>query len=199
MFTRLSEPSPNHKARFNSEPPEKLTIYNRQEVLVMDKVGPINEGSPLFLACEVKGGRPQPTVSWWSDQTLVERRSYVTSAGHIRSELRINEVTRTYHKKNFSCQARNNNQKKPLMQEVTIEMNLRPLSVQIHVPEKPLEAGIQYTFQCESQGSRPAPVITWFEQGKEVEANRAHTNFQGLPAGVLSFLSPFLYLPIYVF
>ncbi|XP_042876698.1 carcinoembryonic antigen-related cell adhesion molecule 5-like, partial [Penaeus japonicus] len=61
------------------------------------------------------------------------------------------------------------------MQEVTIEMNLRPLSVQIHVPDGPLEANRQYTFTCESQGSRPAPVITWFEQGKEVEASRAPT------------------------
>lgn len=53
----------------------------------------------------------------------MERKSEVTAKGQIRSDLRIPEVNRAHHMKVFSCQAHNNNQQRPLSQEVTIDMN----------------------------------------------------------------------------
>lgn len=53
----------------------------------------------------------------------MERESEVTATGQIRSELRIPEVNRAHHMKAFSCKAQNNNQQRPLSQEVIIDMN----------------------------------------------------------------------------
>ncbi|KAK8374267.1 hypothetical protein O3P69_011301 [Scylla paramamosain] len=54
-------------------------------------------------------------------------------------------------------------------------MNLRPLSVRVEERADPLVAGQQYSFSCESQGSRPSATITWFEDGVEVDSLRTHT------------------------
>ncbi|XP_066954355.1 protein turtle-like isoform X2 [Macrobrachium rosenbergii] len=170
--------SPTHNTVVNLtviEPPEKLAIYDSRGTLVSKTIGPINEGSPLSLSCIVTGGRPQPTASWWSGRNLVEKKSEVTPKGHIKSELRITEVTRAYHQRKFFCQAQNNNQQKPLVQEVTLDMNLRPLSVRIKIPEDPLIAGRQYSFTCESQGSKPSASITWFQDAEQIDAMRTLT------------------------
>ncbi|XP_068207356.1 protein turtle-like [Palaemon carinicauda] len=170
--------SPTHNTVVNLtviEPPEKLDIYDGRGTLVKKVIGPINEGSPLSLSCVVTGGRPQPTASWWSGRNLVGRESEVTPRGYIKSDLRIKEVTRAYYQRKFFCQAQNNNQQKPLVQEVTIDMNLRPLNVRIKTPEDPLIAGRQYTFTCESQGSKPSALITWFQDTEQIDATRTQT------------------------
>ncbi|XP_042212860.1 protein turtle homolog A-like [Homarus americanus] len=169
--------SPTHNTVVNLtviEPPEKLVIYNSDNGVVRHKIGPINEGTPLRLSCVVMGGRPPPSVTWWSERVLEERDYELTREGHVKSDLFIEEVTRTHHEKTYSCQAQNNKQQK-LVEEVTIEMNLRPLSVRIKVGDEPLIAGRQYTFTCESQGSKPEALIKWFEEKGEVDVMRTHT------------------------
>ena len=53
----------------------------------------------------------------------MQRKSEVTPKGELRSDLHIKQVNRAHHLRSFSCQAQNNNQQRPLTQEVTIDMN----------------------------------------------------------------------------
>ena len=43
-------------------------------------------------------------------------------------------------------------------------------NVTIHNKERSLRAGSQHEFTCEALGSRPAAVITWWFDDKEIEA-----------------------------
>ncbi|KAK4291784.1 hypothetical protein Pmani_035406 [Petrolisthes manimaculis] len=121
--------------------------------------------------------RPEPIVTWWSDHVLLERESVVTLEGQIRSDLIIPKLGRAHHQRTFTCKAQNNNQQRPLSQDVTIEMNLRPQSVKIKPPAEPLTAGTTFYFSCESKGSRPPAIISWFQDGRQVDASRTQTRW----------------------
>ncbi|XP_076047885.1 neural cell adhesion molecule 2-like isoform X2 [Oratosquilla oratoria] len=170
--------SPTHNNVVNLtviEPPVKMEVYSSTGQDVIDRVGPINEGTPVTLTCMVLGGRPRPTVTWWLDRVMVQKHSELTHDGRMRSDLNLPEVTRVDHLKNYTCRAHNNNQQEPLHRTITVDMNLRPLSVDIKVPAKHLIAGVQYSFICESKGSKPSAKITWFLDNERVDNLRTQT------------------------
>ncbi|KAL4709843.1 hypothetical protein ACJJTC_000330 [Scirpophaga incertulas] len=50
-------------------PPHQLILYDKSGRDVSGVVGPLEEGNELVLVCEVRGGRPAPTVMWLIDGT----------------------------------------------------------------------------------------------------------------------------------
>ena len=62
----------------------------------------------------------------------------------------------------FTCVSSNNNLSVPVSSRVTIDMVYPPNDVSITVIEQPLSAGTVYIVSCETAGSRPDPIITWW-------------------------------------
>ncbi|KAF2364797.1 CD80-like immunoglobulin C2-set [Trinorchestia longiramus] len=186
--------SPTHNTMVNLsviEPPERLDVYTGQNELVAgDMVGPVSEGAPLHIYCLVKGGRPQPSVSWWSDGAKLTTKSQVLRSGDIRSDLEIPEISRSYESKSFSCEAHNNKQTPPLNKKLGIVMNLRPLSAKIKLPPGLMVAGNRYTFTCECHGSKPSSVITWQLDSRDIDPTRSrtHSPSEDVTTGTLSLL-----------
>lgn len=48
---------------------------------------------------------------------------------------------------------------------------MEPLEVKILGENVPFSAGQEYELPCQTFGSRPSPVITWWKSGKKIQSN----------------------------
>ena len=86
-------------------------------------IGPFNEHDNLNLICEVSGGKPKPSVTWWRESVLIDDTYEVNSSGDIINELEIPSLSRYDLMSKFTCQSSNNNISIPMSSEVTIDLN----------------------------------------------------------------------------
>ncbi|XP_074036951.1 protein turtle homolog A isoform X2 [Leptinotarsa decemlineata] len=156
-------------------PPHQLLIYDNSGRDVSGVVGPLEEKSDLILTCEVRGGRPTPTVSWFMNDRIIE--GHVEAIGNhvIVNRLDVNSVTRDHLNSTYKCQASNTKLMMPVEKTVRLELLLRPLSVLLTTKPKQLVADEEISVQCEVIGSRPKALVTWtrdnrpFRRGKVIE------------------------------
>ncbi|XP_019871774.2 hemicentin-1 isoform X2 [Aethina tumida] len=156
-------------------PPHQMLLYDNSGRDVSGVVGPLEEGSDLVLTCEVRGGRPTPTVSWFINDRLVEGQ-LESSGNHVMvNRLVVNRVTRDHLNSTYKCQASNTKLMMPAEKSVRLELLLRPLSVRIVRKPKQLIANEEVTIHCEVAGSRPKANVSWtrdnraFRRGKVIE------------------------------
>ncbi|GIY62644.1 uncharacterized protein CEXT_510041 [Caerostris extrusa] len=90
-------------------PPGKPVITDQNKEVLQSLIGPYNEGEPLVLMCEVIGGQPIPTVTWWRESVLLDDTYDIDPSGVIRNELLISSLQRHDLMAVLSCQASNNN------------------------------------------------------------------------------------------
>lgn len=72
---------------------------------------------PLFFA-----GRPQPTVAWLRDDTVIGRQLN-QSGPLVKAEVALTHLQRSDLHSQLTCQASNNNRTQPLSATVHIDMN----------------------------------------------------------------------------
>lgn len=92
----------------------------------------------------------------------------VTPQGFVRNELYLLELQRSDLMAEFTCQASNTNLTKPRTSAVTLDLNLKPLEVKIGVVHHPLFAGVRKQMICETTGSRPRAILTWWREGEKI-------------------------------
>lgn len=54
---------------------------------------------------------------------------------------------------------------------------MKPLTVKIHNPQSPLVADRRYEISCESTGSRPNAIITWYKGKRQLRRTRVSLVF----------------------
>ncbi|XKL59278.1 hypothetical protein PGB90_000294 [Kerria lacca] len=150
-------------------PPNQLILYDISSRELNDIVGPMTEGSDLVLTCEVRGGKPLPTVSWFENERLVNGRVDTNDHRVTVNKLEIPRVQRTHLNSTYKCQASNTNLVLPTQKTVRLELILRPLLVKLRTKPTSLIAGEEYVITCESQGSRPQAVLSWWMDEKMFE------------------------------
>ncbi|EEB09920.1 sidestep protein, putative [Pediculus humanus corporis] len=75
----------------------------------------------------------------------------------------------------FKCQASNSKLTLPLEKTTRLELNLKPLRVNILNKPKLLSADTEYAISCESVGSRPQAEITWWRENRRFRKGRVST------------------------
>ncbi|GAB6028132.1 hypothetical protein CHUAL_002350 [Chamberlinius hualienensis] len=150
-------------------PPKVPSILGKKGLDLESRIGPYNEGSSLFLSCEVVGGHPPPQVTWWRDGKLLDDSYEVTSLAIVRNDLMVQSLTRNDFQAVYTCKATNNNMTQPVSSSVTVDMNLKPLDVVISDKQQELMANKQYRLICRSSGSRPPPVFAWWKDEKRLK------------------------------
>uniref|UniRef100_T1J7Y1 Ig-like domain-containing protein n=1 Tax=Strigamia maritima TaxID=126957 RepID=T1J7Y1_STRMM len=93
----------------------------------------------------------------------------VTSLGIVRNDLLVPVLTRQDFSTVFTCKANNNNITNPKSTSVTVDMNLKPLEVKILNIEQFLSATRRYELACQSVGSRPPPIMAWWNGEKRMK------------------------------
>ncbi|KAM7361861.1 motor axon guidance molcule sidestep isoform 3-T3 [Cochliomyia hominivorax] len=154
-------------------PPEEPRIFDAQgkEINQTQTAGPFREGYELFLCCQVKGGRPPPKVTWWMGNTELIGTSHTSveeGTTVIVNQLLIGTTTRDYNGAKIQCRAQGTKLIEPVIKEVPVQVQLKPLRVKIITPNDLLTAGHPVPLRCESWGSYPAAKITWLLDGEPI-------------------------------
>ncbi|KAI8130741.1 Synaptogenesis protein syg-2 [Lucilia cuprina] len=154
-------------------PPEEPRIFDAQgkEINQTQTAGPFREGYELFLCCQVKGGRPPPKVTWWMGDTELIGTSHTSveeGTTVIVNQLLIGTTTRDYNGAKIQCRAQGTKLIEPVIKEVPVQVQLKPVRVKIITPNDLLTAGHPVPLRCESWGSYPAAKITWLLDGEPI-------------------------------
>ncbi|XP_066142954.1 nephrin isoform X3 [Euwallacea fornicatus] len=188
-------------------PTEKLKIIEGpSDNHIKDyKLGPFNEGNSVNITCEATGGRPLPRVTWWLENALLDDSMESISTdfenldddemndGHnvakVRNILHVDKVDRRTLNSVYTCQATNSRWVQPISSTITLDVNLKPLSVKLLDDNKALSAGQTYELSCQVIGSRPEPTITWWKGSTLMKNTRQTATADGnITTSVLTFV-----------
>ncbi|XP_028899076.1 neural cell adhesion molecule 1-A [Zeugodacus cucurbitae] len=135
-------------------------------------LGPKQEGDDIVITCRVVGGRPQPQVRWLVNGLLVDNQYEHNSGDVIENRLLWPSVQRTDLNSVFTCQALNTQLDKPKEKSFLLDMHLKPLTVKIIEPPNSMVADRRYEVICESTGSRPNAIITWYKGKRQLRRTK---------------------------
>ncbi|GFR12185.1 nephrin, partial [Trichonephila clavata] len=149
-------------------PPGEPIIMDEHGQHLHDVIGPYDEGSTLQFICEVDGGDPSPDVTWWRGTTLLDDSYNVTKQVFVRNDIIIHNIQRSDWMTEYKCRASNTNAINPKEASLKLDMNLYPLEVNIITPEGPMLVGDQQDVICETKGSRPKAMMSWWLEKEEI-------------------------------
>ncbi|XP_076637456.1 motor axon guidance molcule sidestep isoform X2 [Colletes latitarsis] len=167
--------SPTRNFRVNLtlvEEPTKPVIHDAQGREVTGVGGPFLEGYNLALTCQVSGGRPRPSVTWWKDgeilDSVVDTVSIGSPSKFTVNHLFIDKVTRSLWGTKLECRAQSTPMATPIVREVPLDIYLKPAIVKIVMNEDQIYAGRPIAARCETWGSSPAARIVWSLNGQTI-------------------------------
>ncbi|XP_026314447.1 nephrin-like [Hyposmocoma kahamanoa] len=156
-------------------PPEKPVVVDRWgRVINTTTLGPHEEGDDVLLTCRVLGGRPEPQVRWLVNGVLVDEEYEHNTGDVIENRLLWPQISRGDYAAVFTCQAANSLLVPPKEVSLVLDMFLKPLTVEINKPTETGDNGVltaerRYEVTCESAGSRPPAVITWYKGKRQLK------------------------------
>ncbi|KAK9707614.1 CD80-like C2-set immunoglobulin domain [Popillia japonica] len=149
-----------------SSPPK---IFDAEGKLIKSEAGPFLEGHELFLSCQVDGGRPRPSVTWWHKNAILDnvvdtkKNSFTTV-----NQLEIAQVPRSLKGAKLECRATSMDIAEDIVREVPIVVYLRPTKVKIVTPNELMSSAKTHTYKCETSGSYPPAKLTWQLNGRTI-------------------------------
>ncbi|XP_072159855.1 kin of IRRE-like protein 3 isoform X2 [Bemisia tabaci] len=150
-------------------PPDQLKMYDISGRELSSVVGPLTVGKDLYLRCEVRGGKPAPTLSWFVNERLKEETVSPVGRNALVSKLEIRSLSRDHLNSTYKCQASNTKLVLPIERTVRLEMNLKPVSVTILDKPAVLVSNHETPLTCQVKGSRPRAEITWLKDNARFE------------------------------
>ncbi|KAK0079824.1 hypothetical protein PV325_000765 [Microctonus aethiopoides] len=150
-------------------PPRRPSIFIGPDRTYTKTLQPVNEGSPLTLLCEVIGGSPPPHVAWYLDDHLLDDTCRQEHVEITVNRLDIAIITRDFAKSKLICRASNTHLIPPINDEIILDINLKPMLVNITNKKSYLSALQTYVIECVTSGSKPEAIITWWKGSHQVK------------------------------
>ncbi|KAH8417035.1 hypothetical protein KR222_001779, partial [Zaprionus bogoriensis] len=161
-------------------PPRQVVIRDSANVERSTVVGPYNEGDIVVLKCQVVGGYPVPSINWYRDGVEIPSNTIYLSGKTIQqSEITLGPLGRADLNSRLVCRAMNHPKSSIVEAVVQIDMNFAPLNIRLLGAYQPLSAGRRYDLLCQSAGSRPPAIITWWQNGIRLEKTTETTSSDG--------------------
>ncbi|KAI5643163.1 immunoglobulin domain-containing protein [Phthorimaea operculella] len=160
-------------------PSHQMMLYDKSGADVSGVVGPLEEGAALVLVCEVRGGRPEPVVTWQIDGSPAPQYIGVKTDTHVMvNRLELQHLKREDLNTTFKCRAANTHLVPPQEKSVRLEMNLAPLSISLLSRPHQLVANTPTSLRCAAEGSRPPAQIVWYKDNRSFEMTKVteHSN-----------------------
>ncbi|CAH1392897.1 unnamed protein product [Nezara viridula] len=164
--------SPTRNSKINLTvivPPDVPVIYDGKRRDKTKFLEPYNEGTDVNLVCEVSSGRPRPRVTWYLENAMIDDSYEQRADGLTVNHLSFPRVSREHLSARLVCQASNTNLVPPSTKYVTLDLNLKPISVEILKKERHISADKRYEIKCKATGSRPVAVITWWKGSRQIK------------------------------
>ncbi|KAG1683465.1 Nephrin [Nymphon striatum] len=112
--------------------------------------------------------KPPPRLTWWREGIRLKSGNNEFKRGVVKNTLFIPKLSRKDLHAHLECQASNNNRTSPARNRVILELNLKPKEVRITSSKMPLSASKLVKLSCQSSGSRPPAVLTWWKGSKKM-------------------------------
>ncbi|XP_023158582.1 protein turtle homolog A [Ceratitis capitata] len=125
-----------------------------------------------FCVCLVNTlptGRPRPNVTWYLDNTVIDESFEHRPDGKTVNHLSYPNIGRQHLNARLVCVASNTNLTPPNNKVVILDVNLKPVAVHIMTKDRFVSADRTYDIECKSSGSKPAAVITWWRNNKQLK------------------------------
>lgn len=107
-------------------PPERVSIKDESDTERNTVVGPYSEGDLIKLKCDVYGGKPTPTISWYRDGIpLGAETNFIPHGRHLRSEITLGPLTRQDLNSRLTCKSVNHQKMSPIETTVQLDMNCK--------------------------------------------------------------------------
>ncbi|KAJ2938745.1 hypothetical protein O0L34_g3358 [Tuta absoluta] len=175
-----NSPTRNYQVRLTViVPSHQMMLYDKSGADVSGVVGPLEEGAALVLVCEVRGGRPEPVVTWQIDGSPAPQYIGVKTDTHVMvNRLELQHLKREDLNTTFKCRAANTHLVPPQEKTVRLEMNLAPLSIALLSRPHQLVANTPSSLRCAAEGSRPPAQIVWYKDNRRFEMTKVteHSN-----------------------
>ncbi|XP_060524523.1 nephrin [Cylas formicarius] len=156
-------------------PPEAPILLDKWGRLLNGTIGPHEVGDDITLTCRAVGGHPQPTVRWLVNGIVVDAEYEHNAGDVIENRLIWPSVARKDLDAIFTCQAQNTKLTEPKEANVILDLILKPLTINILRTQSPLVADKRYEVSCESAGSRPPAIITWYKGKRQLRRTKEET------------------------
>ncbi|CAH4036390.1 unnamed protein product [Pieris brassicae] len=130
-------------------------------------------------------GNPRPSLIWYLENTIIDETFEEEDNGVTSNALTFPRLGRQHLNARLSCQASNTNLSPPPSKVIILNINLRPLSVQIVKKQEQLSANRSYEVECIVTGSRPAPQITWWIGSRPLRDNVINSSQSNLTRSVV--------------
>ncbi|XP_047536861.1 hemicentin-1-like [Vanessa tameamea] len=165
-----NSPTRNLKVNFTVIiPPSRPTIYDAKRRDRTKLIEPYNEGSNVLLICEVDGGIPRPRVTWYLENVVIDDSYEERKEGITVNTLTFPNVGRQHLNARLVCQASNTNLAPPETKVLILDINLKPITVNILTKEKQVSADKRYEVECKTTGSRPEATVTWWKNNRQLK------------------------------
>ncbi|XP_061400254.1 synaptogenesis protein syg-2-like, partial [Musca vetustissima] len=173
-----NSPTRNHRINLTViVPPHQILVYDASGRDVAGAVGPLFEGDNIVLTCEVRGGRPEPIVTWMNGTQQLESGNGVSMGRHVTvNRLEVPRITRSALNNTYRCQASNTKLVPPVERSIRIDMLLKPTSVSLTNKLKVFSTGVQYNLTCIVEGSVPDTEIKWTQNNRPFKRGSLSTN-----------------------
>ncbi|CAG9863888.1 unnamed protein product [Phyllotreta striolata] len=168
-------------------PPEPPTVLDKWGRHLNKTIGPYNEGDDITLTCRTVGGHPTPVVRWLVNGLIVDDEFEHNAGDVIENILTWPAIRRKDLDALFTCQAVNTKLTEPKEAFVVLKINLRPLTAEIMEVKGPLVADKRYEVTCQSAGSRPPAIITWYKGKRQLRRTKEETR-ENVTISELSFV-----------
>ncbi|XP_045453069.1 hemicentin-1-like, partial [Melitaea cinxia] len=165
-----NSPTRNLKVNFTVIiPPSRPIIYDANRRDRTKLIEPYNEGSNVHLICEVEGGIPRPKVTWYLENVVIDDSYEERQEGITKNTLTFPNVGRQHLNARLVCQASNTNLAPPETKVLILDINLKPITVNILTKEKQVSADKRYEVECKTTGSRPEATVTWWKNNRQLK------------------------------
>ncbi|XP_073816419.1 LOW QUALITY PROTEIN: sidestep III [Musca autumnalis] len=185
-----NSPTRNHRINLTViVPPHQILVYDASGRDVAGAVGPLFEGDNIVLTCEVRGGRPEPIVTWMNGTQQLESGNGVSMGRHVTvNRLEVPHITRSALNNTYRCQASNTKLVPPVERSIRIDMLLKPTSVSLTNKLKVFSTGVQYNLTCIVEGSVPDTEIKWTQNNRPFKRGTLSTSqINGKVISILTF------------
>ncbi|XP_018907387.2 uncharacterized protein nrm isoform X2 [Bemisia tabaci] len=157
----------------------RITRGDGHELQNSTLIGPLSEDDQLTLICESGGGKPIAAVHWYNgtekmnSEYEMELGSNGVGTGRNRAEMTL---TRGDLGAKFECRASNDALESPLISWIEVDVNVRPLRLELSGVENHVVSGTKVVLQCLVTGARPAANVTWFNGTQMVSTDVIESN-----------------------